>query len=74
MLQTILGWIALNEAAHRLRQLDDRLLADMGVARADIGRQVRGAAAPAAEAGTLRADGRPARPAVPCGGDAVAAR
>lgn len=35
-------WVELHEAAHRLRHLDNRLLADLGIERKSIADFVRG--------------------------------
>ena len=35
-------WVELRQAAHRLRQLDNRLLADLGIERKSIADLVRG--------------------------------
>lgn len=35
-------WVRLKDAAHRLRQLDNRLLADLGIEREHIGELVSG--------------------------------
>jgi uncharacterized protein YjiS (DUF1127 family) len=43
LMNTVKAYIARSRAERQLRQLDDRLLADIGVTRGDISRQVWGA-------------------------------
>ena len=42
LMNTVKAYFARTRAERQLRQLDDRLLADIGLKRADIGRQVWG--------------------------------
>ncbi len=41
VLETLAGWQRRSETRHRMRQLDDHMLADVGLSRADLEREVR---------------------------------
>ena len=41
VLETLARWQRRSETRHRMRQLDDHMLADVGLTRADLEREVR---------------------------------
>lgn len=61
MLERLIAWIDRLDHIHALRSLDDRLLDDMGVARTEIPKRVRGSAAGAVEGGLSPVGEMPAR-------------